>query len=99
MMKKKFNALSPQAQKILADASGEAMSRKDGALYDHLTNEAVTTFGADPKQSFIELSPAMRAKWQQDTAAIDADWVKQSPGRDKVFAKFKELLAEAQSGK
>jgi TRAP-type C4-dicarboxylate transport system substrate-binding protein len=99
MMKKKFNALSPQAQKILANASGEAMAAKDGALYDRLTNEAVTTFRADPKQSFIELSPATRTKWEQDTAAIDADWIKQSPGRDKVFAKFRELLAEVRAGK
>jgi TRAP-type C4-dicarboxylate transport system substrate-binding protein len=99
MMKKKFDALSPQAQKILLDTSGEAMSRKDGALYDRLTNEAVTTYKADPNQSFVELSPAMHAKWAQDTASIETDWVKQGVGRDKVLAKFKELLAQLQTGK
>lgn len=99
MMKKKFDVLSPQAQKILLDTSGEAMSRKDGALYDRLTNEAVTTYKADPNQSFVELSPAMHAKWAQDTASIETDWVKQGVGRDKVLAKFKELLAQLQTGK
>lgn len=99
MMKKKFDALSPQAQKILLDSSGEAMSRKDGALYDRLTNEAVTTFKADPKQSFITLSPAAQAKWAQDSASIEANWVKEGPGRDKVLAKFKELLTEVKAGK
>lgn len=99
MTKKKFAALSPQAQKILLAASGEAMSRKDGALYDRLTGEAVVSFRADPKQSFIQLSPTMQAKWKQETAAIDADWVKQSPGREKVLAKFRDLLAEAQASK
>lgn len=98
MMKKKFNSLSPQAQKILLGASGEAMSRKDGALYDRLTNEAVAAYEADPKQSFIRLSPAAQAKWAQDTASIEGDWVKQGPGRDKVLAKFEELLAEVKAG-
>lgn len=99
MMRKKFDALSSQARKILLDSSGEAMSRKDGALYDRLTNEAVTTFKADPKQSFIQLSPAAQAKWAQDAASIEADWVKEGAGRDKVLAKFKELLAEVKAGK
>lgn len=99
MMKKKFDGLSPRAQQILLDASGETMSRKDGALYDRLTNEAVTAYKADPKQSFVDLSSAMQAKWAKDAAAIEGDWVKQASGRDKVLAKFKELLAEAKADK
>lgn len=98
MMKSKFNALSPEARKILMDASGEGMSRKDGALYDRLTNEAIAIYKANPKHSFIQLSPAMQAKWDKDTSAIYADWVKQSPGRDKVLAKYRELLAQVQAG-
>jgi TRAP-type C4-dicarboxylate transport system substrate-binding protein len=98
MMKKKFESLSPQARDILLKASGEAMSRKQGSVFDRLTTEAIATYKADPKQSFIDLSPTARAKWAKDTAAIEADWVKQSPGRDKVLAKFKELLAQAKAG-
>jgi TRAP-type C4-dicarboxylate transport system substrate-binding protein len=98
MMRKKFESLSPQAQKILTDASGETMSRKQGALFDQLTSDGVKTYKADPKHSFIQLSPAAKAKWAKSTAAIEADWVKQSPGRDKVLAKFKELLAQAKAG-
>lgn len=99
MMKKKFESLSPQAQKILLDNSGEPMSGKQGAVFDRLTTEAIATYKGDPKHSFIQLSPAAQAKWAKDTAAIEADWVKQSPGRDKVLAKFKELLAESKPGK
>jgi TRAP-type transport system periplasmic protein len=98
MMKKKFDGLSPQVQKVLLDNSGEAMSRKQGAVFDRLTTEAVTTYKADPKHSFIQLSPAMQAQWAKDTAAIETDWVKQSPGRDKVLAKFTELLAQVKAG-
>lgn len=98
MMRKKFKSLSPQVQKILTDASGEPMSRKQGALFDQLTSDAVKTYKADPKHSFVRLSAARQAKWKQETAAIEADWVKQAPGRDKVLAKFKELLAQAKAG-
>lgn len=98
MMKKKFDSLSPQAQKILMDASGEKMSRKQGALFDRLTAEAIKTYKADPKHSFIQLSPAAQAKWAKNAAAIEADWVKERPGRDKVLAKFKELLAQVKAG-
>jgi len=99
MMKKKFDSLSPQAQKILLDASGEAMSRKQGALFDRLTDEAMKTYKADPKQSFIELSAAGKAKWAKNTETIDAEWVKQGGGRDKVLAKFNEILAQVNAGK
>lgn len=98
MMKKKFDSLLPQAQKVLLDNSGEVMSRKQGALFDRLTSEAIKTYKADPKHSFIQLSPAAQAKWTKSTQAIEADWVKQAPGRDKVLAKFKELLAQVKAG-
>jgi TRAP-type transport system periplasmic protein len=99
MMKKKFESLSSQARDILLKASGESMSRKQGVVFDRLTSEAIAKYKADPKQKFLDISPAAQAKWAKDTAAIEADWVKQSPGRDKVLAKFKELLAEVKAGK
>jgi TRAP-type C4-dicarboxylate transport system substrate-binding protein len=99
MMKKKFVGLSPQAQQILLNASGEAMTRKQGALFDRLTSEAVAKYKSDPKHTILNLSPAMQAKWAKDAAAIEADWVKQGVGRDKVLAKFRELLAQVQAGK
>jgi TRAP-type C4-dicarboxylate transport system substrate-binding protein len=78
MMKKKFESLSPQARDILLKTSGEAMSRKQGAVFDWLTTEAIATYKADPKQKFLEISAAAHAKWAQDSAAFEADWVKQS---------------------
>ena len=73
------------------------LGRMQGELgrYD----EATKTYKADPKQSFIQLSAAGQAKWAKDTSAIDAEWVKQGSGREKVLTKFKELLAEAKAGK
>jgi TRAP-type C4-dicarboxylate transport system substrate-binding protein len=98
MMKKRFDALSPQARDVLLKASGETMSRKQGVLFDRLTSEGVAKYSSDPKHKIVNLSPAMQAKWSKDAAAIEADWIKQSPGRDKVLAKFKELLAQAKAG-
>lgn len=98
MMKKRFDALSPQARDVLLKVSGEAMSRKQGVLFDRLTSEGVAKYSSDPKHKIVNLSPAMQAKWSKDAAAIEADWIKQSPGRDKVLAKFKELLTQAKAG-
>ena len=84
---------------ILMSASGEAMTRKQGVMFDRLTSEAVAKYKSDPKHTILQLSPAMQAKWSKDAAAIEADWVKQGAGREKVLAKFRELLTEAQAAK
>lgn len=99
MTKARFNALSPEARKILMDNSGEAMSRKQGALFDRLTTEAIAKFGADPKHSIVQPTQPLLDRFAKIQAQVEAEWVAAGPGREKVLKQYKDLLAQAKAGR
>ena len=96
--KKRYDALSPAARKILDDNSGEAMSRTLGTAWDETAEEARQKAKADPKQQVVYPTDAETAKWQKAVAPVTADWVKNTPGGDKVLAAFHAYLTQVKAG-
>jgi TRAP-type C4-dicarboxylate transport system substrate-binding protein len=99
MAKKRYDALPAAAKKILDENSGEAASRTLGLAWDEVADEARKAAEADSKQQVVVPTPEALAKWQKITAPIAADWVKNTPGGEKVLTAFRTYLAEIKTGK
>ena len=99
MTKKRYDALSPAAKKILDENSGEAASRTLGAAWDEVADEARKAAEADPKQQVVFPTADAMAKWQKITAPVSADWIKNTPGGEKVLTAFRTYLAQIKAGK
>ena len=98
MTKKRYDALPPEARKILDDNSGESVSHTLGLAWDEVADEARKGAAADPKQQVVYPDAAALAKWQQITAPVSADWVKNTPGGDKVLTAFHSYLDQVKAG-
>jgi TRAP-type C4-dicarboxylate transport system substrate-binding protein len=99
MAKKRYDALPPAAKKLLAENSGEAASRTLGLAWDEVADEARKAAEADPKQQVVTPTADALAKWEKITAPIAADWVKNTPGGEKVLTAFRTYLAQVKVGK
>ncbi len=98
MAKAKYNALSPEARKIIDANSGEAQSRAFGqamADEDKVQRAAVKAL---PNQTFAELSPAQLASWEKKVAPTIDQWTTANKGADTVLARFKTELAALKAG-
>ncbi len=96
--RKRYDALSAAARKILDDNSGEAASRTLGAAWDEVADEARAAAQADPKQQVVAPTAAATATWQKVVAPVTADWAKDTPGGDKVLTAFHTYLAQVKAG-
>jgi TRAP-type transport system periplasmic protein len=97
MAKKRHDALPPAARKILDENSGEAASRTLGEAWDEVADEARQA-AADPKQQVTTPSAADTERWKGIVAPVTDDWVKATPGGDKVLAAFRDDLAQMKAG-
>jgi TRAP-type C4-dicarboxylate transport system substrate-binding protein len=99
MSKKVYDGLSPDAKKAIDDNSGEAASRAFGKWWDNDNNKNREIAKQDPKQTVVNLDPAMQAKWAKRLDGAITDWSKSRPGIDKILADYKRLLTEVAAGK
>jgi TRAP-type transport system periplasmic protein len=99
MARKRYEALPAPARKVLDGNSGEAASRTLGAAWDEVAEEARQAAEADPKQQVVYPSAEAVATWQRITAPVSADWVKNTPGGEKVLTAFRTYLAQVKAGK
>lgn len=98
MAKKRYEALSPEARKIIDQNSGETESRTLGKAWDEVAEEARQAAKKDPKHTVVTPSPEQTAKWQAAVAPVTNAWVKATPGGDKILAAFHETLAKVTAG-
>jgi TRAP-type transport system periplasmic protein len=94
MAKKRFDALSPAAQKVLMDNSGEAMSRSFGAYIDSEakdTRDGVIAAG----QVVTAPSPKQAEEWRKKVTPNDMAYANTVPNGPAIFASYRRLLSEA----
>lgn len=96
MSKKKFQSLPADAQKAITEASGEEQSRLHGKTWDHHEGVQRGVVEATGKHKFVDATPAQLAEWKTRIEPLIDTWVKSRPSGDKVLAKFRELLAQAE---
>jgi TRAP-type transport system periplasmic protein len=100
MSRKRYEALSPEARRIIDNNSGEKLSGEFGAFWDSEEDKGrrlVESKGE--KQRIVDLTPQQTADWRQRTAAVVDDWVKTTPDGAKVLAEYKKLLADVRAGR
>lgn len=99
MSKAKFNSLSPAVQKVLADNSGEAASRRLGYLLDQEQNEEPQRLAKMADQKVVPLTAEQRANWQKAVQPIYASWDQQDGAKaDALLAKAREFAADVKAG-
>lgn len=99
MAKKTFDALPAAARKVLTDNSGEAASRLFGAYWMTLDNEVRQQYRQTPGHTIVELTPAQLAGWRTKLQPIETQWIKDTPGGDKVLATYRALLQQVEAQK
>ncbi|HXQ50767.1 MAG TPA: TRAP transporter substrate-binding protein [Stellaceae bacterium] len=99
MARKKFDALPPEAQKILRDTAGEELSRQFGIAMDRNIASVRAGIVSKPGQSVIALPQSDFDLWREKTAPVVAAWPKNKQGGDQVLERFRALYQEAASGK
>jgi TRAP-type C4-dicarboxylate transport system substrate-binding protein len=99
MAKKRYAALPEAARKVIDANSGEEMTRAYGKFWEDDDNKGRNAAKADPRRTVVQLSPAQHANWSAKVQATQDEWVRQTPGADKVLAKYNALLAEVKAGR
>ena len=99
MAKKRYDALPPEARRVLDANSGEAETRALGRAWDEVEEEARQAAKSDPKQQVVVPSPAVTAKWRTMLAPLVEEWETATPGGKEVLAAFRDTLAQVKAGK
>jgi TRAP-type C4-dicarboxylate transport system substrate-binding protein len=99
MMKKEYQSLSPAFRKILDANSGEAESRKAGALMDELNQKTAVAVKAAPGQTVVELASEQNAKWRTMVEPMLVEWANISPEHAKVLAAVRSEIANYRAGR
>jgi TRAP-type C4-dicarboxylate transport system substrate-binding protein len=94
MAKKRFDALSPAAQKVLMDNSGEAMSRSFGAYIDSEAKDTRDGVLAT-KQVVTAPSPQQAAVWRQKVTPNNIAYANTVPNGPALLDSYRKLLSEA----
>jgi TRAP-type transport system periplasmic protein len=99
MAKAKFESLPPDVRKILDDNSGEAESRRDGALLDQFEAKVRNDLTASKAHTVVTLPPAQAAAWKARVAPLIDAWAATDDAHAKVLAKVRELAADVKAGR
>jgi len=98
MSKTRYNALPEAARKIIAENSGEALSRAFGKTMADEDNVQRANVEKLPKHVFVKPTAAQIAGWEQKIRPTIDNWVKTNKGADVVLARFRAELANAKAG-
>lgn len=99
MARKTFDALPPAARKVLEDNSGETASRQFGEYWMNLDNEVREQYQHAPGHTIATLTPVQLADWRAKLQPIYTQWIAETPGGDKVLAKYRALLRQVATAK
>jgi TRAP-type C4-dicarboxylate transport system substrate-binding protein len=95
MAKKTYAALPADAKKVIDANSDEAATRAYAKVWDSDNDRVRQIAKAMPGQTLVTLNAAQTAAWAKKIQGATDEWVKEAPGRDKVLAEYKKLLAQA----
>ena len=98
MNKKRWEGLPDAAKKVLDANSGEGESRALGKFWDTVADEMREQVRGTPGHKIDKLSPEVERQWDARTKPLVDQWVKDTPGGDKVLTAFRKYVAEAESG-
>jgi TRAP-type C4-dicarboxylate transport system substrate-binding protein len=99
MMNKDSYAKLPSDLRAAIDgASGDAMAKHMRGAASNEERIAVDKVAASPGAVLVTLQPAEIARWRERLRPMVDDWVKRTPGGDKVLAAFRAQIAKLGAG-
>lgn len=99
MARKKFDSLPAEVRKIIMSESGEAQSRLYGKFWDTVNAEERAKIKAQPdKHTIVTLSPEQEKKWDARVKPVTDEWVKNTPGGQKILGTFEAEIAKVKAG-
>ncbi len=99
MAKARYEGLPPAVRKILDDNSGEAESRREGAVLDRFEAKVRTDLAASQVNTVVTLPPAQATAWKARVEPMIDAWGGIDDAHAKVLAKVRELAADVKAGK
>lgn len=96
MSKKRYDALSPQARKILDDNSGERQSQLWGELYDRLdTTQRAAIEAKKGRHAIVVPTKAEMDTLRERIAPVLDDWAKSTKGGEAVLKRYRAEIEKA----
>jgi TRAP-type transport system periplasmic protein len=96
MSRKKFNALSPAAQKILLEAQSEQEVRSFGAFWDRDNAFERNRVAAMAGHTVVDMPAEQSAQLVKKFEPVFDRWAADVPNGKAVLEKYRELLAQVQ---
>jgi TRAP-type C4-dicarboxylate transport system substrate-binding protein len=99
MLRRKFDSLPQAGRDAIDPDAGETRSRAFAKWLDDQADGYRKPIAADKAHhTVVGLGAAQRAKWKAEAEAVNEAWVADGAGRDRVLAKYRELLAQVEAG-
>ena len=99
MARRTWDSLPEAVRKILAENSGEAVSRDFGKFWDQVVKEGKEDTMKKPGHTLLHLTAAQEKSWREKITPIADDWVKVQAGGQKALDTYKQLIADVQAGR
>ena len=97
MSKKRFDALTPQARKVLLDASGELQAQRHGRAWDRREGIERAETEATGKHVVVDATPAQVQAWSAQAQPIIEGWAKSRPNGQTILETYKQLLVQVEA--
>jgi len=96
--RKKFDELPGQAQDAIKRNSGLALSRKLGTGFEHDGLKVRREAEGNPNKGIVAPTPAQYRDIAAKVKPLHDAWVKEEPGRAKLYDEMQRVLAEMRGG-
>jgi TRAP-type C4-dicarboxylate transport system substrate-binding protein len=98
MNKDAFAKLPEPARAAIDKFSGDLWSKQMGAFANQEEEESIAKVMAEPGQQRYKITGAEEERWQKILQPITEEWLKETPGGDKVLAAYREELKRIRAG-
>jgi TRAP-type C4-dicarboxylate transport system substrate-binding protein len=99
MAKAKYDALPPNARKIIDANSGESASRDFGRMWDTVAERARQLIKKTAGQQLVSPSDAEASDMEKKTEPVVDDWLAATPDGRETLDQFNAALAAVAAGK
>ena len=99
MNKDAFAKLPEQARAAIDKYSGALLSQQMGQFASEEEEQSIAKILAAPGQSRLKLTATEEERWRKLTSPITDEWLKATPGGEKVLAAYRAELADVRAGK
>lgn len=97
MSRARFNALSPEARKVLEEVAAESMSREFASFFYGQWEKVRSQLANDPKHKIVEISPPQLERWQAKATPVINEWAKGRANGEQALQKYRDLYAQVKA--